>query len=367
MNSIEKILIVAPGPRYSTYDVFKYYTGAITQIGYTVKTFNYHDWFNYYLMSESAINELDEGDPNVQRRALALGAQMMLSTMARFMPDHILMISAIALPSGMYDWIEEFRKNVKKRITTSVIFTESPYISDVELRILERVDMGMVMDKNTLPKFLSVNERSMYLPHAFSNDVHFPRMNTGNNKADVFMVGTGFPERVELLSNVDWDGIDLKLFGNWTVSGIDIDGMPLSRYIQNEYLDNEQEVPLWYSGSKVSLNAFRTARWPGDVVEHIGANEAYSASPRCFEIMACGGFLMTNPRPELSDIFEPEKDLVYYEGPEELEDKVKFYLANEDARNAVKLSAVDSVRPHSYLERARAVTKFIGENHKNIL
>ena len=357
-----RILLVAPGPRFSTYDVYKYYKKALSDNGHDVIGFNYHDWFAYYVSANASFLDEDPDSVDVQRRSLNMGAQMMLAKMARTLPDLILTISGIAMPDAIWDWVNEFRRNLVKDIMTAILFTESPYIDDRQLDLLGSVDFGFTMDKYSLPKFKVINDRSAYIGHSFSEDVHYPRGPDKEYSADVFMVGTGFPERRDLLMSIDWSGIDLKLFGDWEVADQQVDGTPLEDYVVKMYLDNEEEVPKWYSNSRVSLNIFRTARWPEKMVKHIDGTEAYSASPRCFGTMACGGLLLTDSRPELFDLFDVGKDLLVFNSPEDMHDKVRYYIRNEGESDSVRESGYNAVQRYSYHNRASELVTYILEN-----
>lgn len=53
---------------------------------------------------------------------------------------------------------------------------------------------------------------------------------------------------------------------------------------------------------------------------------------RIFDILGCGGFLMTNYQSELTDLFEIGEDLEAYSSIPELIDKCSYYLSHEDKR-----------------------------------
>ncbi|MCR4806605.1 MAG: DUF3880 domain-containing protein [Lachnospiraceae bacterium] len=56
---------------------------------------------------------------------------------------------------------------------------------------------------------------------------------------------------------------------------------------------------------------------------------------RCFDILGCGGFLMTNYQEELDDMFVIGRDLEAYSSLEELIDKCAYYLTHEEERAAI--------------------------------
>lgn len=352
-----RIMVVAPGPRFSTYDTFRYYAQAFKELGHDVFTFNYHDHYAYHA---TALTELEGKDPEsmeLQLHAITLASEDLISRIARKRPELVFVISALALPQGVWDWLDSFKDSLKKPFTTMVLFTESPYIDETQAPILKRIDLAATMDMASLDIFRSINENSIYIRHAYNPEVHRPVPKSFEHAADVFMVGTGFPERIRLLAGIDWSGIDLRIFGgNW---GDIEESDSLKGYYSIEFLDNDTDVPIYYSSSKINLNIFRTAKWPGENVTHISPDLAYSISPRCYEVMGCGGFLLTDARQELLELFDDGKDLVVFDGAEDLEDKIHYYLINERARNKIAFSGLKAVADHTYVDRSREIIKHV--------
>ena len=56
---------------------------------------------------------------------------------------------------------------------------------------------------------------------------------------------------------------------------------------------------------------------------------------RVFEIPACGGFLLCERRPFMQTLYEEDLEAVYFEGPDEFADKLRFYLRNDPARRKI--------------------------------
>ena len=359
-----RILVVAPGPRFSTYDTFRYYTSAFRELGHTVFTFNYHDHYGYHATALSHIEDLDPEDRELQAKAIVIAAEDLIARIARKQPDVVFVVSALALPPAVWDWFDDFRTSMRKPFTTMVLFTESPYIEEAQLPILERTDLAATIDLTSLDEFKSINPNSIYVRHAYSQGVHAPRPRSRSHAADVFMVGTGFPERIELLAGVDWGNIDFRLFGgNWgdTERSKDID-----KFYTPEFLDNIEDVSRYYSNARISLNIFRTAKWPGENILHIKPGLAQSASPRCYEIMACGGFLLTDARPELLELFVDGRDMVVFDGVDDLDDKIKYYLSRPRQRVKIATSGMKAVAGHTNIDRAQGILDYLDNYWRSI-
>lgn len=88
------------------------------------------------------------------------------------------------------------------------------------------------------------------------------------------------------------------------------------------YIDYETEMPKVFKLSKINLN--------------ITLKTIKTGIPlRAFDIMGAGGFLLTSYQEELLDYFEPNKDFVFYEDFNDLENKINYYLSHEDERREI--------------------------------
>lgn len=76
----------------------------------------------------------------------------------------------------------------------------------------------------------------------------------------------------------------------------------------------------------------------------IVAQHFLSVSLRIFDVLGCGGFLITNFQSELPDYFEIGKDLVTYESPQDLLDKCSYYLKHEDERIEIANNGYEKVK-----------------------
>ncbi len=56
---------------------------------------------------------------------------------------------------------------------------------------------------------------------------------------------------------------------------------------------------------------------------------------RAFDIMGCGGFLLTNYQADFEDYFIPDTDFVYFESRDDLIEKAGYYLNHDDERLAI--------------------------------
>jgi hypothetical protein len=60
-----------------------------------------------------------------------------------------------------------------------------------------------------------------------------------------------------------------------------------------------------------------------------------SYTRRCFEIPACGSFMLSQRTSELQALYEEDREAVFFSDTKELVDKANYYLRNDNARTAI--------------------------------
>ena len=113
--------------------------------------------------------------------------------------------------------------------------------------------------------------------------------------------------------------------------------------------DYNTVAPLVYANSKINLN--------------ISLRSIHTGIPlRAFDIMGCGGFMITNFQEDFLRHFEPDEDVVFYSSYEELVDKVEYYLNHDEERNRIARNARHKVEAeHTYLHRAKTMLTLVEE------
>jgi len=346
---VTKIVVCYPGPSYSVFDTANYYAQAFEDIGCKVERFNYHNNLVYHDVALGFFAKNYTHKEHTYRDLYTLASNDLVSCIARFIPDIVVVVSGLAFPLELWDWLHEMQKSFKKPFKLVSLLTESPYIDDQQDTIAGQSDVVFTTERKSVDRFSGLVE-AHYITHAYMPQVHHP-YNDGP-KSDVFIVGTGFPERIKAMESVDWSGIDLAIRGGWKEV---TEGTPLWPYYEECIVPNE-EAAKWYSNAKISLNIFRKSRdYIVDMdTEKIETDEAESLGPRVYEVLACGGFLLTDYRPELEDLFKGCYDLF----DDDLDDKVRYWLAHE--RSKVVGRALEKVKPYTYQANATRVLEVLG-------
>lgn len=128
----------------------------------------------------------------------------------------------------------------------------------------------------------------------------------------------------------------------YTPNGTDIKGVR-NMGKADYYLD----APHIFANSKINLN--------------ITLKSILTGIPlRAFDIMGCGGFLLTNYQEDFLEYFEPDEDFVFYYDYGDLVEKTAFYLEHDAERMRIAGNAHRKVAAeHTYLQRVEAMLNIV--------
>jgi spore maturation protein CgeB len=115
-------------------------------------------------------------------------------------------------------------------------------------------------------------------------------------------------------------GMGLTVFGDAEWGGIHAG--PLRACYAGRRLDYQTELPQLYASAKINLNIY-----------HVQC--IHAPNPRVYDVLACGGFLLTTYNPGLEDEFEIGRHLDVFHTKEELVEKVHYYLGQESKRREI--------------------------------
>jgi hypothetical protein len=104
-------------------------------------------------------------------------------------------------------------------------------------------------------------------------------------------------------------------------------------------------------GAKICLAFLST--WVGDTY-----------SDRSVEIPACGGFMLAQRTATHQELFQEDVEAVFFDGDEEMIDKVRFYLRHEEARQRIARAGYEKVKrsfPGWEVEMRKCVTAIDGQ------
>ena len=148
-------------------------------------------------------------------------------------------------------------------------------------------------------------------------------------------------------------GIDIALYGRkWE------DHPRLGRFARG-IAQNGPELNLIYNASRITYHALH----------------AKTMHTRYMDASAAKSFFMIKRLDEIpfparhpvEELFTPGKDFIYFDGPDDIVDKVVYYLSHPDERQQIAESAYQKVQSFSYTEFARSILDLVAQNPNNIV
>jgi len=335
-----RILLVGAGASFSTRDVEDGYLDALRACD-GVEVYHYdlearlglaREWLHTLWRRRGKIPEQRPSWPDTIYRGSIEAFEMAL----RYDVDWVVVVS------GMYFHPDVLELMRRARLRTAVLFTESPYEDDKQARVAANVDMCWTTERTSAARL-----GARYVRHAYDPQRHQPgKLDVELPTHDVVFVGTGFAERIELLERVNWEGIDLGLYGEWALLG---SRHKLRKFIRGGFVDNATTAAL-YRGARIGLNLYRSSQTYG---RHQPRVPGESLNPRAYELAACQVFSLSDWRPEVEDTFG-EAVPTFTTAPE-LEDLVRSYLNNSPERRRLARLARQRILPHTFAARAAQV------------
>ena len=103
--------------------------------------------------------------------------------------------------------------------------------------------------------------------------------------------------------------------------------------------------------SKVTLNT------------HIDLSGSSASNMRLYEATGVGTCLLTDWKPNLHELFEPDKEVVAYQSPEECVEKIKWLLEHPEERERIaQAGQARTLQKHTFAQRAIQLNEIIQTN-----
>jgi spore maturation protein CgeB len=227
-------------------------------------------------------------------------------------------------------------------------FTQFSYSNDWVVKSIAHFDAYFTWGRFLIEKIKKEGKaKNVYhLPFGCDPDIHYPVKVPDEEKniygSDIAFIGTYSKDREDLLNSLlDYD---LKIWGNgWQKA---------NKKLQEKWQRKDvygEEFSKICNASKIVLDILRPQMLP-------------SHSMKTFEIPACKGFLMQSRGGEVYDFFEEGKEIVTFSTPEELKEKMDFYLKNDELREKIREAGYQKVKNNTYFERAKKVLEVFNHN-----
>jgi spore maturation protein CgeB len=193
---------------------------------------------------------------------------------------------------------------------------------------------------------------AQWLPMACDPEYHHPVTCTADDEktygSDIVFVGSYYPNRAALFEKlVDFD---LAIWGpGW--DALDRNS-PLRRCIRGAHTVPADWLKIYSAGKIILSTHYHDPREKFPV---------YQASPRVFEILACGAFQLCDDQRDVFALFQDGHDLVKFTDRNDLVAKVQYYLAHPEKRKRIAAQGRETVLSrHTYQDRIKELLAKIG-------
>jgi hypothetical protein len=116
-----------------------------------------------------------------------------------------------------------------------------------------------------------------------------------------------------------------------------------------------------HQGEAWGLDMYRVLADSGMVINsHGSVSEGYANNMRLFESTGCGALLFTESAPNLADFFADGREVVSYDGADDLVGKLAHYLEHDDERKEIAAAGQRrTLRDHGYDRLMPRLTEII--------
>lgn len=273
--------------------------------------------------------------------------QVVIHTAVSFQPDLALVLK------GSYIYPSVLKEIKFKSRTLLVNFaTDNPFnpygSTSYVVEAIPEYDLYVTPTRALIPDLKRAGAgRMAWIPFAYEPSLHFPeRPKTPEEEArwasDVVFVGLCDQDRIPFLRALsEVPGLRLRLYGGYW------ERVPELRRFGNGFVFR-REYRFAQGMSRIALTIIRRANRNGHTM-------------RSFEIPACGGFLLAERTEEHLEFFEEGKEMACFSSPEELVDKVRYYLSHDGQRQRIAEAGYRRVMSgkHSYQDRLMEILRAV--------
>lgn len=275
---------------------------------------------------------------------------LLLRTCAGFQPQAIIAIKGLAL-------YPDLLREMKSMTAAPLVMysTDNPFNPVVSSP--ESVESLPLWDLIATPRKANLAElqcrcagKVIYLPFGYDPALHFHEMPATAKESEkmrsevVFMGGCDADRIPFLVPLAEAKDLTVRLYGGYYRR------LPKLRHLHRGFAYGRR-YRMVLSSTKVALCLVRRANEDGHVM-------------RTFEIPACGAFLLAERTSEHQEMFVENKEAVFFDGPEEMLDKARFYARHEDLRQRIAHAGHVRVTkfPNTYCDRLGELMQQVEEH-----
>lgn len=351
MDKRLRVLVVLPMYGGSL-PVGRFCAQGLRECGHLVEVFEAPDFHPSYRALEDLKVTTDRLD-YLQNSYLQVVSQAILAKVETFEPDLVLCMAQAPMS------IQALKRLRRDKVATAMWFVEDYRLFTYWKAYAPYYDVFAVIQREGIMEGLQEigQQNGVYLPLAAQPDFHQPLDMSDVDRrkfgAEISFMGAGYPNRRMAFRELIRPGF--KLWGTeWDGDHV------LEPYLQMEgrRVTPEECVKI-FNGSAINLNLHssvqaKTLVTHGDFI-----------NPRTFEVAACGAFQLVDRRTLMPEAFA-EDELAVFDSMGELKDKIEYYLAHPDERQAIaQRGRARVLADHTYANRMRTLLDFVEQRLDN--
>ena len=324
-------------PHYLT--VTEYIERAVRCLGHELIMFNDRDHF--------IPGRLRKRWKTLQAISLAAINMHLVKLAERTLPD-------ITLISGGHRVTRTCLKRLRQRkLRTALWTTDAPRSSDLMMKTAFDYQHLFCQGSEYVDIFTQMGlAGAEWLPMACDPEMHRRVDVSAEEKlkfgSDVVLVGSYYPQRAEMIQAV--------LRHHPALWGPGWDALPPTSPLRTCIRGAHTQPEIWtkiYSASKIVLSIHYS-----DLENRFLVHQA---SPRVFEAMACGAFVLTDRQKDVLSLFKDGEHLVTFSDGVDLDRKIAYFLEHADERQRIAaVGRQEVLKNHTYENRLRRLLDRMG-------
>lgn len=261
-------------------------------------------------------------------------------------------------------------------ITTANWYCNGSFQFELVAEIAPAFHYCLVPEKFRLPDYRRVGANPIYCQEAANPNLYKPH--DVPVEFDVTFVGQRYGTRPNYIKALIEAGVDVRVWGpRWdeppgqrfqpgAQQSIDrgkvaasLSGVDAELYRRAGPSLSDEELIAMYSRSRISLGFSTVAQVPKD-----GSPPIKQVRLRDFEAPMSGAFYLCEYLDELTEFFEPDREIVTFQDAAELADKAKYYLAHDSERERIRVAGMTRARrEHTWHARFEQAFGVMGLRH----
>lgn len=270
--------------------------------------------------------------------------QLILKKYLKFKPDIVMIIKGDML-----------NRNTLKKMKDSIIILwmlDSIFEEKEAYKNVDLYNYRFMFEKTDVARLKKQGMESWFLPLAVDESIYLPT-NVPKKDIDLLFIGVFYPKRLSILEHLikDFPKMNIQIYNKY-IGLFDIKKR-IKYFLKGhrKYFINKSVTPKeankLYSRTKIAIN-----------IHH--EQSKYGCNMRFFEILGTKTFQLVDSNKFIDDVFFDK--VISYKNYEDLKNKIKKYIDNEDLRAAIAENGYQEViNNHTFIQRVKYILTKLGD------